>query len=166
MAFACRLRAKAIVGPSPCFDLTANPGLAFSFLNPQPAYYDLTAIGFETPMVAGSAAEEEEVIEDMTDTTDTMSVPEPVSDPMPDDQKPVSDPVPHVPEPVSDPVLDFVPDHLSSGTMPDYCSQTLRVRDPVVDVPEIPSRFGYEFQTQNPVETCLYVGDFTVKYSQ
>ena len=74
--------------------------------------------------------------------------------------------VPHVPEPVSDPVFVFVPDHLSSGTMPDYCSQTLRVRDPVVDVPEIPSRFGYEFQTQNPVETCLYVGDFTVKYSQ
>ena len=165
MAFACRLRAKAIVEPSPCFDLTANPGLAFSFLNPRPAYYDLTAIGFETPMV-NLISEEEGVIEYMTDTTDTMSVLEPVSDPMPDDQKPVSDPVPHVPEPVSDPVLDFVPDHLSSGTMRDSCSQTLRVPDPVVDVPEIPSRFGYEFRTQNPVETCLYVGDFTVKYSQ
>ena len=83
-----------------------------------------------------------------------------------DDQKLVSDPVPHVPEPVSDPVLDFVPEHLSSGTMRDYCSQTLRVRDPVVDVPEIPGRFGYKLQTQNPVETCLYVGDVTVKYSQ
>ena len=66
--------------PSPCFDLTANPGLAFSFLNPRPAYYDLTAIGFETPMV-NLISEEEGVIEDMADTTDTMSVLELVSDP-------------------------------------------------------------------------------------
>ena len=58
------------MGPSPCFGLTANPGLAFSFLNQPPAYYDLTAIGFETPMV-NLISEEEEVSED---TTDTMSV--------------------------------------------------------------------------------------------
>ena len=74
------------MGPSPCFDLTANPGLAFSFLNPRPAYYDLTAIGFQTRMV-NLISKEEEVIEYMTDTTDTMSVLEPVSDPMPDEDK-------------------------------------------------------------------------------
>ena len=91
---------------------------------------------------------------------DTEEQPDPMLDVTWPDRQP--DTVP----PDRQPDTEEQPDPmLLDVTWPDRQPDTEEEPDHMLDVTWPPSRYGYEL-LQNLEETCLYIGDWTVKYTQ
>ena len=132
--------------------------------------YDLTVDPEKPKLTIVNLISDDEIhIEDgtLTDTADTEEDPDTVRAPP---EPPTT--VPH--RVISDDEEEYLRTSGStSGLVPlgTYLREYLRTADteeepdPMLDVTWPPGRYGYEL-LQNLEETCLYIGDWTVKYTQ